>query len=268
MVVLAGRPSMGKTALATSVALRVAKSGVPVGIVSLEMDSDGLAHRIISELSGVEYFQYRRAHEMSERDFRKTAAAVQANSHLPIEIVPSHVREPGAIFSALQRISRKHHAAGGLGLVLVDYLQLASGKGNSAQERIGQISTAMKHMAKMLGCPVIALSQLSRAVESEKRKDKRPMLSDLRDSGQIEQDADVVMFCYRDHYYLSREQPPENVEERADYEAALHASKNVMEVITAKQRMGPIGIDKIGCHLPTNRFWGLEEQPPLEGFGI
>ncbi|GAA6162589.1 replicative DNA helicase [Pelagimonas sp. KU-00592-HH] len=256
LIVLAGRPSMGKTSLATSLGLRTAKAGKAVAIVSLEMDDQGLAQRILSELSGVPYFNYRRAHEMSERDFRSTVESANENSSLPIEIVPPHVRDPGAIFSALRKIDRKYKAVGGLGLVLVDYLQLVTERGNSANERIGKVSNGLKKIATMLHVPVIALSQLSRGVEF--RDNKRPMLSDLRDSGQIEQDADVVLFCYRDHYYLSRETPPEDDVELALHNEALGACKNVMEVITAKQRFGSIGTDRIGCAIETNRFWNLE----------
>lgn len=262
LIILGGRPSMGKTALATSLAVRAAKDGQAVAIVSLEMNDEGLAHRIMSELSGVPYRDFRRAHEMSEADFTKAVDASVDNGHLPIEIVPPNVRDPGAILSALRKIDRKYAASGGLGLVLVDYLQLVTERGNSANERIGKVSNALKRIATILNVPVVALSQLSRGVDQ--RDNKRPLLSDLRDSGQIEQDADVVLYCYRDHYYLSRETPPKDAGELADYHAALAASKNVMEVITAKQRMGDIGADKIGCAIATNRFWNLEAQMDAE----
>ncbi|WP_406646900.1 DnaB-like helicase C-terminal domain-containing protein [Aliisedimentitalea scapharcae] len=256
LIVLAGRPSMGKTSLATSLAIRAARQNVPVGIVSVEMDAEGLSHRILSELSGVEYFNYRRAHEMSEEDFRKTVDAAKENISLPIEIVPPHVRDIRGIFSALKKIDRQFANMGGLGLVVVDYMQLAEGKGNSLNERVGDVSNSLKNIAKTLECPVIALSQLSRQVEN--REDKRPMLSDLRDSGQIEQDADVVLFCYRESYYLSRERAKEDLEERDAQLRAIEQSKNVMEVITAKQRMGAIGSDRIGCAISTNQFWDLQ----------
>lgn len=260
LIILAGRPSMGKTSLATSIALRVAKQNVPVAIVSLEMSDEGLCQRMLSELSGVPYRQYRRAHQMSEAEFRKTVERAEQNSDLPIEIVPPHITEIASIFSTLRRIDNKYKRCGGkgLGLVLVDYLQLGSAKGNSTQERIANLSMNFKRIAKMLDLPVLCLSQLSRAVES--RENKRPMLSDLRDSGQIEQDADVVLFCYRDAYYLERELPRTEGEEREAAEAALRASQNVMEVITAKQRMGAIGTDLIGCSVATNRFWDLTQQ--------
>lgn len=255
LMILAGRPSMGKTALATSLALRTARQRKAVAIVSLEMDGEGLAHRILSELSGVQYNSYRKAHDMTEADFRKTVDAANENAFLPIEIVPPHVRDPGAIISALRKVDQKHKNIGGLGLVVVDYLQLVSERGQNKTEQIGNVSNALKKIAQMLHVPVLALSQLSRGVEA--RDNKRPMLSDLRDSGQIEQDADVVMFCYRESYYLEREKAPEKPEEQADFEAAKAACKNVMEVITAKQRFGSIGTDRIGCAIATNRFWDL-----------
>jgi replicative DNA helicase len=256
LLILAGRPSMGKTALATSLAIRTARQNIPVGIVSIEMDSDGLAQRILSELSGVPYFKYRRAGEMTESEMRSTAEAAKANEALPIHIVPPHVRDIGGIYASLKKIDRHFENMGGLGLVVVDYLQLARAKGNSTNERIAEISMGLKNIAKMLNCPVIALSQLSRQVEY--REDKRPVLSDLRDSGQIEQDADVVLFCYRDYYYQSREPEKKDPEERTDQLVALEQSRNVMEVITAKQRFGPIGSDRIGCAIETNRFWDLQ----------
>jgi len=244
------------TALATSLAIRTARQNIPVGIVSIEMDADGLAQRILSELSGVPYFKYRRAGEMTESEMRNTVEAAKANEALPIHIVPPHVRDIGGIYASLKKIDRHFENMGGLGLVVVDYLQLARAKGNSTNERIAEISMGLKNIAKMLNCPVIALSQLSRQVEY--REDKRPVLSDLRDSGQIEQDADVVLFCYRDYYYQSREPEKKDPEERADQLVALEQSRNVMEVITAKQRFGPIGSDRIGCAIETNRFWDLQ----------
>jgi replicative DNA helicase len=260
-IIIGGRPGMGKTSIATSIGLRVARQNIPVGIVSLEMDDTGLAHRVLSELSGVPYFTYRNSHKMREQDFRATIEAAQEAESLPMEIVPPHVRDTGAIYSALKRIDRKYADRGGLGLVIVDYLQLIRARGNGRTEQMTEVSQQLKHMAKMLNCPVIALSQLSRGVEN--RDNKRPMLSDLRESGQIEQDADAVLFCYRDFYYLDRETPPKKVEDQADWEAAKTASKKVMEVNVAKQRMGPIGTITIGCDMPTNRFWDLEETKQI-----
>ena len=261
-IILAGRPSMGKTALATSLALRVAKQDIPVAVVSLEMSDEGLAHRILSELSGVPYFVYRKAHKMNQSDFQKTVQAAKEWENLPIEIVPPHVREIGGIYSALKTIAKRH--ANGLGLVIVDYLQLASGPGKGDTERVSELSRQFKHLTRLLNCPIIALAQLSRNVES--RDNKRPVLSDLRDSGQIEQDADMVMFAYRDFYYLDRQDPPKKVADQADYEAAKSACKNVMEVIIGKQRMGPIGTARIGCAVATNRFWNIGEDQTDLGF--
>lgn len=266
LIVIAGRPSMGKTSLATSLALRAARQGVGVGVVSREMSEEGLAHRILSELSGVPYFEYRKAHEMSPENFRKTVEASKNGIDLPIEIVPPHIRDIGAIYSSAKKIDRKFKSVGGLGLLVVDYLQIVGGKGNSRHEEIANVSVGLKNLAKMLNCPVVALSQLSRGVEM--RENKRPVLPDLRESGQIEQDADVVLFTYRDSYYLERQTAETDMEKRNAQLDAIERSKNVMEIITAKQRFGPIGTDKIGFAIETNRFWDLSPEPSTADMGF
>lgn len=152
---------------------------------------------------------------------------------------------------------------GGLDLVIVDYLQLLRAPGRGRYEQMTEASRLLKSMAKILNVPVIALAQLSRAVEQ--RDDKRPHLADLRETGQIEQDADVVMFTFRNEYYLERMEAPKNSADAADYYDALNASKNKVEILIQKQRMGGIYTARLGCHLPTNRFWDLD-QAPTEGF--
>ena len=253
LLILGGRPSMGKTSLATSIALRCAQQGFQVGIVSAEMSDESLSHRVISELSGVEYRKFRNPNSLTSQELEATVNAVRQGAELPIDIVPPHVRDIGGIYNALRRI--KGHR-GKLDLVVVDYLQLIRGPGKNRLEQMTEVSIQLKAMAKALNVPLIALSQLSRGVEM--RDDKRPVLSDLRETGQIEQDADVVIFCYRDHYYLSREKPPKKIEDLADFEAAKSACRDRMEIIVAKQRMGAIGTVHVGCDIRVNRFWDLE----------
>lgn len=253
LIILGGRPSMGKTAVAVSIAGRVASRGVPVVIVSLEMTEASLAQRLLAERSGVEYARARRG-DMSEAEFKRVADKAREMADWPMAIIPPHVREVAGIYAAIRA---ERARMGGLGLVVIDYLQLVRAAGRDRFQQMTEVSISLKNMAKLLGVPVLCLAQLSRDVE--RRDDKRPTLSDLRESGQIEQDADVVMFCYRDHYYLSREQPPKKDDARADYEAALAACKNTMDLIVAKQRMGPIGTARVGCAISTNKFWDLEE---------
>lgn len=258
LIILGGRPSMGKSAVAIEIAVNVAKQGVPVGFWSMEMTEQSIAQRALSAASGVKYADARRG-TIDQESYQKVAGVARDVADLPLGIIPPHVRDIASGYAALKAERARMN---GLGLVVVDYLQLIRAAGKSRFEQMTEVSLGLKHMAKMLNVPVLALAQLSRAIEQ--REDKRPMLSDLRESGQIEQDADAVLFCYRDSYYLSREKPPSKVEERADYEAALKASENVMELIIAKQRMGDIGTVKTGCDIATNKFWDLETQSDLE----
>ena len=263
LIIIGGRPSMGKTSLALEIATSNAKEGMKVAIVSLEMSGDELGQRMLSEHSGIPYFTYR-ANNLSEDQMRRTIESAKDISTRPIAIVPKHIREVASIYAALKKIKAN---MGGLDLVIVDYLQLMRAKGSGRTEQMTEVSLQLKHFAGLLDVPVVALSQLSRQVEN--REDKRPMLSDLRESGQIEQDADVVLFCYRDAYYLEREPKPKQPDDLADHEAALIASRKIMEVNIAKQRMGAIGTVKVGCDMTTNRFWDLNkpsEQSTMEDF--
>ncbi|MEL6101294.1 MAG: DnaB-like helicase C-terminal domain-containing protein [Pseudomonadota bacterium] len=261
IVIIGGRPSMGKTALALSIGLKVAEQTIPVSIVSLEMTESAIFYRALSDKTGINYSEIMQA-KVTDDGLRKIVNSSKKLSELPLSIIPPHVREPSAIHAA---IKSQRERWGGMGLAIIDYLQLVRAPGRDRVQQMTEASIQMKTMAKLLNIPVIVLAQLSRQVEQ--RDDKRPMLSDLRESGQIEQDADTVLFCYRDHYYLSREKPPQKTEARADYEAALTVSKNRMEVIVAKQRMGPTGTVRLGCHMATNRFWNLgDEQKQAEGF--
>ena len=216
LLILAGRPSMGKTSLATNIAFNIAKAykrgithegiegaveGGVVGFFSLEMSAEQLAARILSEASEVPSEQIRRG-DMTEAEFRRFVEAAKALESCPLYIDDTPALPISQVAARARRLKRTH----GLDLLIIDYLQLLKGtsKENRVQE-VSEITQALKAIAKELNIPVVALSQLSRQVES--REDKRPQLSDLRESGSIEQDADVVMFVYRDEYYKEREKP-------------------------------------------------------------
>ncbi|MCC7305094.1 MAG: replicative DNA helicase [Alphaproteobacteria bacterium] len=251
LVILAGRPSMGKTALATNMAFRAAnayaesggKEGAITGFFSLEMSADQLATRILAEQSGVPSDAIRKGN-IKQEDFRAFAEASQRLSQIPLYIDDTPALSIGAIRTRARRLKRQH----GLGLLVIDYLQLLHGTGskqgtdNRVQE-VSEITRGLKAIAKELQIPVLALSQLSRQVEQ--REDKRPQLSDLRESGSIEQDADVVMFVYREEYYLSRTEPEPGTEKHLKWQENMDRAHNVAEAIVAKQRHGPIGTVKM-----------------------
>ena len=237
LILVAARPSMGKTAFVLNIAEYVAvKSGVTTAIFSLEMSKDQLVKRIISMNSKVDS-QAIRSGELKDEDWMKLveSARLIGNSGLIIDDTP------GISISELRSKCRKFKLENDLGLVIIDYLQLMSGskKSESRQQEISDISRGLKALAREINAPVIALSQLSRAVEQ--RPDKRPMLSDLRESGAIEQDADVVMFIYRDDYY------------NRDSEEA-----GVSEIIIGKQRNGPTGTVKLAWLSQYTKFANLE----------
>jgi replicative DNA helicase len=274
LVVLAGRTAMGKTAFATNIALNAAKAykpartpdgrvitedGAVVGFFSLEMSAEQLATRILAEESGVSSDRIRRG-EVSRDDFDRFVRASQQLAALRLFIDDT----PALTVSALRTRSRRLMRQQGLGLIIVDYLQLLRPSSqvrvieNRVQE-VADITRGLKALAKELDVPVLALSQLSRAVEQ--REDKRPMLADLRESGSIEQDADVVMFLFREEYYKSREpiRGPDETEDKFDrrYEAwkeELEKVHGIGEIIIAKQRHGPIGTIKLRFDAQTTRF--------------
>jgi replicative DNA helicase len=261
LVILAGRPSMGKTALATNIAFNAARAyreerdelgnvrvleGAKVAFFSLEMSAEQLATRILSEQTAISSDRIRRG-EVREDDFPKFVAAAQALSRLPFFIDDT----PGLTVPSLRTRARRLKRQHGLGLIVIDYLQLIRSVGGSRPENrvqeLSEITRSLKGVAKELDVPILALSQLSRAVEQ--REDKRPQLADLRESGSIEQDADVVMFIYREQYYHERAEPKqrpdepiekfnERVERWQEHGEKVH---NVAEVIIAKQRHGPVG---------------------------
>lgn len=257
LILLGGRPSMGKSAVASCIATRAAKSGIGVCIASLEMTPESMAMRIVSEATanrgaGVSYAAMRKG-EMTEAQMRTVLDVVQRDvADLPIEFLPPTYRDIGAIFAGVKQVKRR--LGGSLGLVIIDYLGLIKGDGKSRYEEITNISIALKGMALQLGVPVLALSQLSRAVEQ--RDEKRPQLSDLRESGQLEQDADTVLFCYRDEYYLDRERPDaEDLELLAKWHDAREKARNRLEVIVAKQRQGEIGTAHMMFNPALNVIW-------------
>ena len=257
LILLGGRPSMGKSAVASCIATRAARAGKGVCIASLEMTPESMAMRMISEATadrgqGISYAAMRKG-ELTEGQMRAVIETTQQGvADLPIEFLPPSYRDIGAIFAGVKQVQRR--LGGNLGLVVVDYLGLIRGEGKSRYEEITNISIALKGMALQLKVPVLALSQLSRAVES--REDKRPQLSDLRESGQLEQDADTVLFCYRDEYYLEREKPdPEDMDLWAKWDDARQRAKNRLEIIIAKQRQGEIGTAHMMFNPAMNVIW-------------
>ncbi len=271
LIVLAGRPAMGKTSLVTNIAYNVAQAyqaeeqpdgslktvnGGVVGFFSLEMSAEQLATRIISEQTEISSSKIRRG-DISEADFEKLAAAAQ---HM--QTVPPYVDQTGGIsIASLVARARRLKRQRGLDLLIVDYIQLLSGSsknsGNRVQE-ITEITTGLKALAKELNVPIIALSQLSRQVES--REDKRPQLSDLRESGSIEQDADVVLFVFREEYYLSKTMPEEGTPEYEAWVDKFERVKGKAEVIIAKQRHGPTGTAQLHFQGEFTRFSDLAQE--------
>ncbi len=280
LLILAGRPSMGKTSLATNIAFNIAKAhkrgrlpdgsegsveGGVVGFFSLEMSAEQLAARILSEASEVPSEQIRRG-DMTEVEFRRFVEAAKSLESCPLYIDDTPALAISAVAARARRLKRTH----GLDVLIVDYLQLlkaASAKENRVNE-VSEITQGLKAIAKELNIPVIALSQLSRAVES--REDKRPQLSDLRESGSIEQDADVVMFVYRDEYYKEREKPGDHeLEKMAQWQQVMEQVHGKAEVIIGKQRHGPIGSVELSFEGRFTRFGNLVkpwQQGGADGF--
>jgi replicative DNA helicase len=280
LLILAGRPSMGKTSLATNIAFNIAKAhrrgrlpdgsegsveGGVVGFFSLEMSAEQLAARILSEASEVPSEQIRRG-DMTEAEFRRFVEAAKALESCPLYIDDTPALPISQVAARARRLKRTH----GLDLLIIDYLQLlkaASAKENRVNE-VSEITQGLKAIAKELDIPVIALSQLSRAVEA--REDKRPQLSDLRESGSIEQDADVVMFVYREEYYREREKPGDHdLEKIAQWQQLMEQVHGKAEVIIGKQRHGPIGTVELSFEGRFTRFGNLVkpwQQPGAEGF--
>ena len=268
LLILAGRPSMGKTSLATNIAFNIAKAykrgrltdgtegavnGGVVGFYSLEMSAEQLAGRILAEASEISSHKIRQG-DMTESEFRRFVDAAKALEACPLYIDDTPALPISQLAARARRLKRTH----GLDVLIIDYLQLvrpATAKDSRVNE-VSEITQGLKAIAKELNIPVIALSQLSRQVES--REDKRPQLSDLRESGSIEQDADVVMFVYRGEYYKEREKPDENnIEATAKWIEDMERLHGKAEVIIGKQRHGPIGTVELSFEAQFTRFGNL-----------
>ena len=269
LIIVAGRPGMGKTSLATNIAYNVAKAyvgevqadgttrpvnGGVVGFFSCEMSAEQLATRIIAERTGIPSSSIRRG-GISETDFEKIR-----DYAIELQSLPFFGDETGGLSIAqLMARSRRLKRQKGLDLIVIDYIQLLSGSSkrsnDSRVQEITEITTSLKALAKELNVPIIALSQLSRQVES--REDKRPQLSDLRESGSIEQDADVVMFVFREEYYLAMKEPRPGTEEHSKWQQDMERALGRAEVIIGKQRHGPTGTVELHFDASVTRFGDL-----------
>ncbi|WP_371036923.1 replicative DNA helicase [Rhodosalinus sp. FB01] len=280
LLILAGRPSMGKTSLATNIAFNIARAyrrgalsdgtegavdGGVVGFYSLEMSAEQLAARVLSEAAEVPSEQIRKG-DMTEEEFRRFVEAAKALEACPLYIDDTPALPIAQLAARARRLKRTH----GLDVLIVDYLQLVRGTGRSENRvnEISEITQGLKAIAKELDIPVIALSQLSRQVES--REDKRPQLSDLRESGSIEQDADVVMFVFREEYYKEREKPGDHdLEAMARWQEEMERLHGRAEVVIGKQRHGPIGTVELAFDGRFTRFSNLAkpwQRPAGENF--
>ncbi|RFB80689.1 replicative DNA helicase [Methylovirgula sp. 4M-Z18] len=274
LLVLAGRPGMGKTSLATNIGFNIAKAyrfetkadgsheavnGGIVGFFSLEMSAEQLAARIIAEQSGVASYKIRRG-DMTEHDFQHLTDAARE-----IQTIPFYIDQTGGISIAqLTARARRLKRQRGLDVLIIDYIQLLSGsksKGDNRVQELTEITTGLKALAKELSVPIIALSQLSRQVEQ--RDDKRPQLSDLRESGSIEQDADVVIFVYREEYYLKNREPRAGTEEHITWMNEMERAHGRAEVIIGKQRHGPTGTVELQFEAEVTRFSDLASEDNL-----
>jgi replicative DNA helicase len=269
LIILAGRPGMGKTALATNIAYNVAKAwageiradghmgtvnGGIVGFFSLEMSAEQLATRIISEQTAIPSNKIRRG-AIDEGDFERIKDVSIELQNLPFYVDETGGLSIGQLAARARRLKRQR----GLDLLVIDYIQLLQGTSRRSSENrvqeITEITTRLKALAKELNIPILALSQLSRQVEN--RDDKRPQLSDLRESGSIEQDADVVLFVFREEYYLENKKPREGTAEFAEWEKQITDAHGKAELIIGKQRHGPTGTVELQFEAAVTRFGNL-----------
>ena len=272
LIVLAGRPAMGKTALATNIGFNAARSNTSgndsILIFSLEMSAEQLAQRILAEQTTIDSHKLRNG-DINEKEFAKLVATQNDIYNLPFFIDDTPAISVGQIASRARRLKR----TSGLGLIIIDYIQLIQGsKASEAQGRVQEVSNitrGLKSIAKELNVPILALSQLSRAVEQ--REDKRPILADLRESGSIEQDADVVMFVYREEYYLDKSEPSQRENENQEsfnerfskWQDRRNAAEGKAEIIISKQRHGPTGIIQVQFEAKYTRFMDLAQDNRL-----
>jgi replicative DNA helicase len=275
LIIIAGRPGMGKSSFATNIAYNIAKSwqgetradghtvtvnGGQVGFFSLEMSAEQLATRILSERTRIPSSLIRRG-GISESDFEKIK-----DHSLELQHLPFYVDETGGLSIAqLVARARRLKRQRGLDLLVIDYIQLLQGSTRRSSENrvqeITEITTSLKALAKELNVPILALSQLSRQVES--RDDKRPQLSDLRESGSIEQDADVVLFIYREEYYLMNKEPRPGTDEHIKWQTEMDAAHGKAEIIIGKQRHGPTGTVQMSFEGEFTRFDNLAREAQL-----
>jgi replicative DNA helicase len=277
LIILAGRPGMGKSSLATNIGYNIARAwesagvradgqmasslnGGIVGFFSLEMSAEQLATRMLAEQTQIASYKLRRG-EISPSDFDRIADASRE-----MERIPFYIDETGGLSIAqLAARARRLKRQRGLDLLIIDYIQLLQGSSRRAQEgrvqEVTEITTSLKALAKELNIPVLALSQLSRAVEA--RDDKRPQLSDLRESGSIEQDADVVMFVFREEYYIRNKEPQVGTDEHIKWQAEMERVHGRAEVIIGKQRHGPTGTVQLQFKAEVTRFADLAEEDRL-----
>ena len=282
LIILAGRPAMGKTALATNIGFNAAiaylrsqeagidpkeTEGAVVGFFSLEMSAEQLATRILAERARVPSEDLRRG-RLTKEQFREVARVAQELESIPFFIDDTPQLTIAALRTRARRLKRQHN----LGLVIVDYLQLLRGTGSGGRgpenrvQEISEITRGLKGLAKELHIPVIALSQLSRTVEQ--REDKRPQLSDLRESGSIEQDADMVTFVFREEYYHQMKEPTMGTPEHQEWQAKGEKLHGLAEFIIGKQRHGPTGTVRLFFERETTRFSDLADDAYLpEDFG-
>ncbi|MBK3666439.1 replicative DNA helicase [Bradyrhizobium diazoefficiens] len=275
LIIIAGRPGMGKTSLATNIAFNVARayeapregssstpemSGGIVAFFSLEMSSEQLATRVIAEQSKISSSSIRRG-DISENDFDALVQRRQEIRRIPLYIDSTGGLTIGQVAARARRLKRQR----GLHLIVVDYIQLMQGTSHRVApnrvREVTEITVGLKALAKELNVPIVALSQLSRQVEN--REEKRPQLSDLRESGSIEQDADVVLFVFRDEYYLKGQEPPAGTAARIAWAAELEASRGKAEIIIGKQRHGPTGTVILSFQGEFTRFSDLAAAHPL-----
>ncbi|MCX7309859.1 MAG: replicative DNA helicase, partial [Afipia sp.] len=275
LIIVAGRPGMGKTALATNIAYNIARAhrddlqpdgtrktinGGIVGFFSCEMSAEQLATRILAEQTGIPSSTIRRG-GITEAEFE----AIK-NHTIELEHLPLFVDETGGLsISQLTARARRLKRQKGLDVIMVDYIQLLQGSGKRSDNRVQEvteITTSLKALAKELNVPVVALSQLSRQVES--RDDKHPQLSDLRESGSIEQDADVVLFVYREEYYLQNKEPRIGTPEHEKWRVDMELAHGKAEVIIGKQRHGPTGIVNLQFEANVTRFADLEDDDRMQ----
>ena len=279
LIIIAGRPGMGKTALGTNIAYNVAEyfarnndiapENKGVAFFSLEMSSEELAARVLSTVTQTSNHRMRTGN-LDEAEFTRIAAAVRELENIPLYIDDT----PGASINSIRTRARRLKRSKGLGLIVIDYIQLIGGTGDKKSEgnrvqEVSEISRGLKILAKELKIPVIALSQLNRSVES--REDKKPQMSDLRESGSIEQDADIVMFVFRENYYIHNSEPKQQENESPETFAKKHAeweirdrqTANLAEVIIGKQRHGPTGTVKLYWNGEFTQFGNLAEDDKL-----